>query len=236
MRDLKVSNQVSRGHRGFTLVELLVAMAISSIVILAVCAASDAGWRLWRRVEDRRPAEEQARRIIDMMRTEWAGLYLPPAQEGAVPAFVHFEDRDRGEQMVSFCTAMPSYYRGLPPGRCAQVTYEFRKPVSDGDKGGVLVRREQLLAGETPIAEPTAEVIATNLASFAMEYLDREGKPQQGGRQGAARPPRMVKLQMAWPVRNALTGQDERVFFSSQFLVAAEAPLLPDEQGPNAGS
>ena len=79
-----------RGRRGFTLVELLVAVAISSIVILAVCTASSAGWRLWRRVEDRRPIDQQAAGIIDAMRKELAGAYQPGDGKESGSGFVHF--------------------------------------------------------------------------------------------------------------------------------------------------
>ena len=75
------------------------------------------------------------------------------------------------------------------PGKCAQVTYEFRKGSSgmsgqEPGAGGVLIRRERLVAGEQAIAEQTAEIVARDVASFTVECLDGKGKVQTEGRHG----------------------------------------------------
>jgi prepilin-type N-terminal cleavage/methylation domain-containing protein len=216
--------------RGFTLVELIVALAIASILILAVKSAFSLGLRLWKRVEDRRPLEEQGRQVVGMLRSELAGAYLPPRVEGEGPVFRRARVEETGGQVLSFFTTTPSCYRGLLPGRCARVTYEYRKEDGKDDSSGVLIRREQLVAGEKSIGEPFADVIATGLSSFSLTYTENDGdgsKEEAGPR--STKPPKLVRLSIGWPAKNAVTGQPEPVSFSAQFMVPVKGPLLPKE-------
>ncbi len=195
-----------RASRAFTLVELLVAVAISSLVVLATCAVSSTGWRLWRRVEDRRAFDQQAGAVIDALRVELAGAYLPGGEQGGGLAWVYRSDRARGEQMLSFCTTSPAYRYGGKPGRCARVTYEYRRLAGSEGAGsasgdGVLIRREQMLAGEEAIAEPEAEVIARNLKSCTIECLGPDGRPRNESPPRADAVPATVKVRLAWETR-----------------------------------
>jgi len=232
-----VTSLARRASGGFTLVELLVALTISSIVILAICAVSSAGWRLWRRVEDRRVFDQQAAGVIDALRVELAGLYLPGGEEGNVPDWVYLNDQNRGEQVLSFCTTSPAYRRGGKAGRCARVTYEYRRlafgegaPSADGD--GVLVRREQLLAGEKAIAEPEAEVIARKLKSCSIECLDANGQLLNGSPLWAGAVPAAVKVRMAWATGGRAGEPAETVTYLVRLPVLVNG-MLSEEEATN---
>lgn len=225
----------SRRRPAFTLVELLVVLTLSSVIILAGVAASKSGWLLWRRVENRRPADQMAEQIIQMMRSEWGGLYWPMQPGGGSP-FAHSQSGTGGERKISFCTVMPSYYRGLEPGRCVRLTYEYRVDASLETAGGVLIRREQMMAGELPISEPRSDVVADGLNSFVMEFYDKSGKPYEALGKAAAAPPRRVKLAMSWPVPDASGDERESRVYMAEFMVPAEAALLPEDADEHAES
>lgn len=215
---------------GFTLVEVIVALAIGAIVVLAVNKAFGLGLLLWRRVETRRPFEEQGRHIVGMLRAELAGLYMPPMAEGAGDPFQHDQRKETGERKLSFFTATPSYYRGLPPGRCARVTYEYRRLDAQDDSDGVLIRREQLVAGEKPLAEPVAEVIAKGLKAFSIE-CKRDGDNRGGppADQDSSQPPETIRLEMTWAANGPVTVRGQPVSFLAQFSVPVQSSLLPEE-------
>ena len=231
---------VSYGRRhtrgAFTLVELLVALTVSSIVILGVHAGARAGWDVWRRVEDGRPVEQRARRILGAMRWELGGFYRPRPVEGEMEALVRMEDRDRGELVVSWFTTMPSYRRGLPAGRCARVTYVYRKGEGSKEGGGVLERREQLAAGEKVIGGALVDVLAKDLAGFEVECFDSGGNPVEVGSGGSDKPPRRVKVAMSWSIRDGLTGRAEPVRYAAEFLVPNDGDYLTDDSEEEAES
>ena len=216
--------------RSFTLVELIVAMAISSVIILAVTAAFGMGLRLWHRVEDRRPFEEQARHIIAMFRSELTGIYIPSVEEEAPLPFEHVQIQETGEWKLSFFTTTPSYYRGLPPGRCARVTYEYRNANPGDDSGGVLVRREQLAAGGKLIAEPMSEAVAEDFSSFLLQCeYDESGGGDDSVDDDAnpLRVPRRVLLEITWEVNGHSGARADVVSFTVHIMVPVEDGLVP---------
>ena len=216
-----------RRWQGFTLVEMLVALTISSIIILAVNAALSQGMRLWRRVEEPRSHEEQGREIIRLMRTELAGLYMPPKKGNEEPPLTYFHSSQTGEFKCSFFTTTPSYECGLRPGRCARVTYEYRCT----QDSGVLIRRECLAAGQKIISESTADVLADGVSSFSFRLLTGEGKAYQLSQEGEPKPPGMVAMNVGWTGRHVMTGQRQPTVLAAMFPVPVEGGLLPKSQG-----
>ena len=193
----------------FTLTELLVALTISSIIMLAVVGSFGLGLRIWRKVENRRPIDETGRRILAVLQRELAGVYLPPSPEGVETTF-----QAEGPHKLSFFTANPGYYHGRPFGLCARVIYEFKE--------GVLTRSEELAATEKPIAGPTTEVLAEGLSNVAFAYVQDPALPAAGGGASAdnSRPPKLVQVTLEWPGASAF----------GQFLVPVREPLATDQE------
>lgn len=204
---MRIAKDMCCRSTGFTLIELLVALTISSIIMLTVVTAFWLGLRVWHRNEDGRPAEEQAHRIVQVLRSELAGAYLPSPAEGAGPAFEH-----KNPNELSFYTSSPSYYRDLPCGRCVHVTYEF------GAKDGKLKRTEQLVATDRPIADPVDEVIAEGLTSLEFHCDTDDGK--LGEDSSSAQLPRYVRLDIRWLARSV----------TAQLPITTQDTLLADAQ------
>jgi prepilin-type N-terminal cleavage/methylation domain-containing protein len=219
-----------RRSRAFTLVELIVALAIGLIVVLAANQCFRLGLGLWHNVEDPRRLEEQGRAVVRMIRFELAGAYMPPTENGKGKAFQFVDERERGRQELSFFTTTPSYYRGLPPGRCAHVTYVYQQSSSGPQETrGVLVRREQLVAGEEPIGESIADIVADGLSSFPFTCMYKQNDGS-GGRDGdvveAPHLPRLVGINMVWPIKETAHVRAGQVRFATQFLIPSEDSLV----------
>lgn len=211
-------------RRSFTLVELVVTLGISSILVLTVVSSLAAGRRLWHRIDDRTPYDEKARRITSLLRAELSGCYLPPEGD-AGPAFAHRELEETGEATLSFFTTSPSLTQGLLPGRCARVTYEYRKLNPQGTQG-VLIRREQTLASEKAISEPTAQVVADGLTLLAFQY--DPGLP--GGDASQNKVPRLIRVDFSFAYHDRATGKDYPLAFSDQFFVVVQGSLWVEKK------
>lgn len=170
----------------FTLAELLVALTISSVIMLTSVSAFWMGLRVWHRNEDRRPTEELASRIVQLLRSDLTGVYLPSIPGGLEQAFMHHYRDD-----LAFYTSTPSYYRDLPAGRCVHVSYKFH------DEDGTFTRTEQLVATDKTIAEPVREVIAQGMQSVDFHYETDDNN--QGGGAQPGRLPKYVRVTMIWP-------------------------------------
>ena len=214
---------------GFTLVELLVALSVSSILILAVYSAFDLGLMLWRRVEAPRTFEEQGRLVLNLMRTELAGLYWPNVQEQQLAPLEYFQERSGEQWKLSFFTTTPSHDRGLLPGRCVRVTYEYRRQRGQEAAGGVLIRRAALAAGEKVIADPTADVLAEGLAECKVMLRDAKGEAWQNEGDGSRQPPATVAFEMHWPDVAFAPGRTRPVRFQASWPIPVRDALMPDD-------
>ena len=155
----------------------------------------------------RRPAEQAGARVLTALQCELSSVYLPSLQDGEPSTF-----QVDGSPKLSFYTASPSYYYGLPAARCARITYEY--------KDGFLSRTEELVATEKPIGSPVTEVVAEGMSGFALAYVQEPGQPMpaDGDASDGGRPPKLVQVEMDWPMAS----------FSGQFLVVVREPLPAD--------
>jgi len=216
---------------GFTLVELLVAILISSILVLALYQGLGLGMRLWKRVEGCRPAEEQARRIISLLREELAGLYFPTLEKRDGPGFQYKENAQSGEWKIVFWTTHPAYKPTNLPAKCARVTYEYRiveRMVGQEQPEGVVIRRGQLAGGGKNLAGTGSGVIAHGLASFKLTLV-RDKTSGQGGGNAKEKPPRLVQYNAVWPMQEAMSGKPGVLSFSGQIFVPVKGELAGQE-------
>ncbi len=192
----------ANARRAFTLVELVVSLTISSILMLAIAGSFGLGLRIWRQAEDRRPEEETGWRILAVLGQELSGVYLPGSGDQA--SFVW-----EGSSKLTFFTASPSYYRGLPFGRSARVTSEY------GD--GALTRTEELAAGGKVIGSPMIQTIASGVIKFEFTYPHEPGRPASGNADPTTevRPPRLVQVRI----------EGSKASCVGQYLVPVEGPL-----------
>ncbi|MHC4645401.1 MAG: PilW family protein [Planctomycetota bacterium] len=220
-------------RKGFTLVELLLAMLIGSIVVLGISTAYRQAYFLWSSVESTRPIYHSARLVSETLRQELACLYLPPKPDandnddssGSEPAF---KPIIVGETELVFFTQTPCWRAGLPSARMAKVRYNFTKDENTGES--VLQRLEQPYAGEKPIGKEVSDIVVRGLSDFVVSASRGEGG-ENGGRgedDNSETPPKAIKIILAWPE----TKDARETSFQATILIPCEGSL----EGPSTGN
>jgi prepilin-type N-terminal cleavage/methylation domain-containing protein len=219
---------------GFTLVEVLLAMMITSVLILGVQAAYRQAHQLWSRVEDERPLYSAARVLTETLRTELSGLYLPPVQEGQGPqsndASFRLQSLPDGTVELAFHTLAPAWYGDVASSRMAKVLYRFSK---DQDTGQTLLRRvEQPCAGEKIIGLERSDTVATGLSAFGLWAVAPDAARSKGAFQpvyeSKERPPKAIKVVITWPG----TKDVPETTFETLFVIPCEGQLQASGSNP----
>jgi prepilin-type N-terminal cleavage/methylation domain-containing protein len=227
------------GHRaGFTLVEILIVMLITSILMLGIHAAYQQAYRLWSRAEDSREAWYQARVLTETLREELSGLYLPPrAAEGeeevrdTEPAFQLSSGPDQAVTL-SFFTLTPAWHTDAAFSRMARVCYRFDR---DPDTGRTLLqRRETLCASEKLVGMETAAVLTEDLAECKVWVLTaRNGASGESWResyQSDDRPPGAVRVRFRWCSLRPDDPGSPAPACEATISVPCEGPLVPADR------
>jgi prepilin-type N-terminal cleavage/methylation domain-containing protein len=198
-------------RRAFTLIELLLAMFITSVIVLGLHAAFRQATMLFSRTQQPRHIYQTARLITETLRRELAALYIPPPLEPNQP-----DQPDQPDQQLTeddsdgftFHTLNPSWNTASPTARSAKITYKFTKESDSGR--GVLTRSEQLYATEIPLALPTNGIIAENLSDFNVSLIN--GQNSQ---------PKAAKI--------SITGQNETI--QTTVPIYAQMPTKEESSG-----
>lgn len=211
---------------GFTLVEILLVMLITSVLVLGVHATFHQARAIWSSAEDRRPFYHQARLILDTLREELAGLYMAPVAEDQEAPF-RLTSLPDGSAELAFGTLSPSWKSDAAASRIARVRYVFARDQNAGT--GVLQRVEQLWAGDMPIGVEETSIIAERLAAFTVhafvpEDADTAGQADwKASHESKDKPPRAVKVELRWDLED----RREQLHFESHFWVSCETALQP---------
>lgn len=169
--------RINRGHRGFTLVELLIAMAISSILIAAIYAIFVSSQKLNTRNEVTAKIMQTLRVSLDMMQSDiqMAGLqglkYVPGVGivEASATKLRFTSDRNMDGTIN---TLNPAHLMGgLQESDFERITYYYDAPTQ---------RLKQCLSEGTPEAScpslaanpDDANTVAYHVSNFSFSYFD----------------------------------------------------------------
>ncbi|HUW18940.1 MAG TPA: prepilin-type N-terminal cleavage/methylation domain-containing protein [Sedimentisphaerales bacterium] len=206
--------------RGFTLIEILLVMLISSIFVLGINATYRQVHSVWSNVEDRRIIYHNARIVTKTLRQELSCLYLPAAPDGNDDA-----ETDKAFQPVSvepteltFYTLAPSWKASLVSSRMAKVRYSFTKDEYTNES--VLQRFEQPCAGEKPIGKESSDVILKGLSDFSVSAV---GNGSNGGDEKKNAPPKALKVSLKWPATKVVP----EINFQTTILIPCQASVGP---------
>jgi prepilin-type N-terminal cleavage/methylation domain-containing protein len=219
-----------RTHRGFTLVELMVALSISTVLVLAVHTAFRMGMRLSRREEGREQLETKSRQVVRLLRAELSGAYFPPKQDGKPAPFRFQRLQDTGEWVLAFFTATPAYHPDQPPGFCAQVTYEYRRPEGQAKGTGVLIRREALAAGEELVGEATADVVADGIETMSLNVKRVDQASGGLAEWNPGKLPVLVELRITWASGGSRTAPAGTESLSARVWMPVSAELSSGDE------
>lgn len=223
MHSQQVDNRTN--CRGFTLIEILIVMLITSILMLGISAAYRQAYLFWSNAESKRPIYYTARIITETLRQELSCLYFPRAAKEQESRPFELSVLPDGTTELTFYTLTPSWKASLVSSRIAKVRYSFTR---DKDTGETLLERfEQLYAGEKMIGKESSNVIVHGLSDFRIWAADPNSditgdlwKPFYNSRNT---PPKALKLRLKW----AATKEIPETGFQTSILIPSQAALMP---------
>lgn len=213
------------GHnKGFTLIEIMLAMLITSILVLGINAAYHQAHLIWSSAEIRRPFYQTARIITETFRQELSCLYIPPLTEEEDFAFeLLYLPNDKTE--LAFYTLTPSWKGGMESSRPAKVHYRFAKDLDTGET--LLERFEQPCSGEKIIGRESSDVVAEDLSEFRVWIADPNSGPSgdlwKDSYNSKDIPPKALKVLLQWPA----TKKEPVIEFKCCILIPNQGPLTP---------
>jgi prepilin-type N-terminal cleavage/methylation domain-containing protein len=188
-------------QNGFTLIEILLAMLITSVLVLAVNAAFRQAHMLWSRAQKQRPVYQKTRLFFDTLREELVCLYMPTIDGQQQQAPFILSVLPDGTVKLSFFTLNPVWENSADSSFPSKVSYEFTTE-SDSDQK-VLSRTEQLFSGEKAVGPEHKEATLEGFSEITILAAD----PNAGSLadswktdlQCRQTPPKAVKILLKWP-------------------------------------
>ena len=206
---------------GFTLIEILLAMVITSILILGINASYHQAHQIWSSIETQRPVYQNARLTTEILRQELSCLYFPPVTENGDDLFRLVHLPDDGTELT-FYTLGPSWKGSPESSLTAKVRYRFG--TDPGGEQASLVRYEQLCAGEKVIGPETSDIIVRDLSDFKVWVFDPNSSAAQPSWQESFAskdtPPKALKFSLKW----AATAEAPEIEFQYSMLIPCESP------------
>jgi len=159
---------VRSGERGFTLLELLLALAIVGALVVIAFGGVRIALAAWRQGEDRAEAHQHARSIaLSLARSISAAYpYTAPLAEGPTRTLLF----TGGESRLEFVSQAPPYPASTPVAFTAVI---FELGTSDERRG--LVVRQRVLPNRDPFTEAVVVFNDPVLTTLSFSYLDDGG-------------------------------------------------------------
>ncbi|MHC5061199.1 MAG: PulJ/GspJ family protein [Planctomycetota bacterium] len=204
---------IKKKQSGFTLIEVLLVMLITSVLVLGVNTAFRQAHMLWSRAEKQRPVYQNTRLFFDTLTEELTCFYMPK-NDDEQPAPFSLSALPDGTIKLIFFTMNPAWKDTAVSNFPAKVSYEFATN-SDSDRR-VLSRTEQLFSGEKAVAIEQKETVLEGFSGITVQaanpdagYLADSWKNDLQCRQ---RPPKAVKILLKWP-------RDEQADFEFETII-----------------
>ena len=189
-----------RKNHGFTLLEILLALLIGSVILTSIYGVFSAVSQTRNRLEAEGDVYHQARIFFDRLGGELGSLRVAPLGKQAVFSSGHDSN---GNIYFEFNTERVSPLL-RQHGGLSRVRYE----VQQGDNLGTLFRSEQVLLADLAVSEPLK--FFSGVKGFQLRYL-RNGNWQESWTGKA--PPQLVEVSLE------LVVDDRRIPFRSSFVL-----------------
>jgi len=165
----------ARVKRGFTLVEMMLAVALLSIIVTVIYSSFHTLGRIMRRTERTKGAYQAARLVMSRMREDLSCAYFSPTRKNFVFKGEDIEGikDDAGADALTFVTtAHVISGRDVPEGDLAEVSYYL-----DEENRGLLVRREDVSPDSKLEMGGNFDILGKNVVGLNFTYLDGREEP-----------------------------------------------------------
>jgi len=176
---------------GFTLLEILIAMFIFSVVISTIYVSLTSTLRIVNEIEYQAETYRMARIALERMSEDLSSVYFPDQGESSESGdeeegvslfkFVGEEeeiDGKRGDTLRFTSLAHLDFSEAGRSGGVSEIVYHVEQNDDDEAGGRVLLRSDDVQSGlEVPGKEPGEEhVVCDHLQSVSFTYYDSEGE------------------------------------------------------------
>jgi prepilin-type N-terminal cleavage/methylation domain-containing protein len=184
-------------ERGFTLLELLLALSIVATLLAITFGGLRVGLAAWRQGEDRAEAQQHARSLVEVLRRSLAATHPyqvpPPGGGGGQPTVLFEGDPER----LSFVTTAPPFPMTVPIAFTA-VTFAL-----EGSEAAGLAVRQKPLPNTDPFERLAPVLLDASVTAMTFRYLrDVPGSwEERWDTVAEQRLPRAVQVTIATSVR-----------------------------------
>ncbi|MCG6917118.1 MAG: type II secretion system protein GspJ [Deltaproteobacteria bacterium] len=203
-----------RRNAGFTLLEILIAIAILALVVSSLYGAYSGTLDTTEKVENSRDVDQVARVALMQMVDDFKSLYYQKAKGEDEASPYSFggvtEVEGEGGAIVAFATTSRlDFDMTFPSQRINRVSYIIEKQPDD-EKLYRLVRRELPFADLSGERQEVVVEIADGVESLSLNYFDEEGQQfNQWDSKAEGLLPRLVRIRLR------MAGDKSRVFYTS---------------------
>ena len=219
------SPSLRTAERGFTLIEILLAIAIAAVVVTVVNTTFFESHRIVEQVDDQTRTYQMARTALDRLARDLSCAYVPLARPFDETDFEtygfdgqHATDQTNATDRLSFSTAATLGF-GQSYGT-ARVAY-FLKPMDDSQELYYLMRREYDRPSADTEQNGSLMELAENVVSLQITYLETSGSEQESwSLESKLRLPPQVRIKLT--VRN---GKESMPFSATVSLPLSSGEL-----------
>lgn len=153
---------VGRSERGFTLMELMIALTLVGVLLAITFGALRVGLASWRQGDDRSEAQQHARSLVQVLARTVTGTsaYVGEEKEGSPSVLLFQGERER----IGFVTATPPFPAAVPVAFSA-----VSLVVETGEKPGLAIR-QKALPNHEPLARPAPVFVDVAVKSIRFRY------------------------------------------------------------------
>ncbi len=167
---------------GFTLLELMIALAISGIVVACLFAVYNQTLEIGKDVKNQAGLEQSARMIISQLHRDLEGLYYRNSQNASSSAPYSFRGGKRsgmslretgeGKVLLSFASTTPLDFReeAFPEKRLFRVRYILRQTGPQEQGPGILLRSQ--LSFPKIREDPAHVALSDQVSDFSLSFMD----------------------------------------------------------------
>ncbi len=177
------------GQRGFTLLELVIALAIVGSLLVVAFGGLRVAVAAWTRGEDRAEAHQHARGVAVVLSRALAGAYpyRAPLGQAPEPVILFRGEADR----LEFVTSSPAFPAAIPAAFTAVVLG------IEAEEGGGLVVRQRVMPNRDPFSEAAVVLRDGGVQRLRFQYLDERGAwRDQWDAQAERELPRAVRIEV----------------------------------------
>jgi general secretion pathway protein J len=181
-----------RGERGFTLVELIIALAIVGALLVVAFAGLRVAVSAWRRGDDHTEVQQHTRSLtVTLARAVGAAYpYRAPRREGETALLLF-----RGEaERVEFVTPASPFPAAVPAAFTA-VVIELG---TTGERKALVVR-QRILPNHAPFTDASVTFEDPMISTLTLSYLGDSGWQDTWDAESEGALPRAIKLALGSP-------------------------------------